>query len=122
MAEIRDPRGSPNGVWAFRGGVARGSRRRTSGSRPPEAAALARSKVPHEAVDHVVFGNVVQSSSDAVYLARHVGLGAGVRVDCPALTVNRLCGSGLRGPPPPAPRLIQLGEAEVVLAGGNRET
>jgi acetyl-CoA acetyltransferase family protein len=78
---------------------------------------LARSKVPPEAVDHVVFGNVVQSSADAVYLARHVGLGAGVRIDCPALTVNRLCGSGLEAATSGA-RLIQAGEAEVVLAGG----
>ena len=50
--------------------------------------ALARSSLAPDAVDHVVFGNVIQSSADAVYLARHVGLGAGVRIDCPALTVN----------------------------------
>jgi len=79
--------------------------------------ALARSKVTPEAIDHVVFGNVVQSSSDAVYLARHVGLGAGVRIDSPALTVNRLCGSGLEAAVSGA-RLIRSGEAEVVLAGG----
>ncbi len=79
--------------------------------------ALARSKVAPEAVDHVVFGNVVQSSSDAVYLARHVGLGAGVRIDSPALTVNRLCGSGLEAAICGA-RLIRSGEAEAVLAGG----
>jgi acetyl-CoA acetyltransferase family protein len=79
--------------------------------------ALARSKVSHESVDHVVFGNVVQSSSDAVYLARHVGLGAGVRIDSPALTVNRLCGSGLEAAVTGA-RLIRAGEADVVLAGG----
>ena len=79
--------------------------------------ALARSKVAPESVDHVVFGNVVQSSADAVYLARHVGLGVGTRVDCPALTVNRLCGSGLEAAVTGA-RLIQGGEADIVLAGG----
>ncbi len=79
--------------------------------------ALARAKVAFETVDHVVFGNVIQSSSDAVYLARHVGLGVGVRIDCPALTLNRLCGSGLEAAVTGA-RLIQSGEAEVVLAGG----
>ncbi len=79
--------------------------------------ALARSHVSSEAIDHVIFGNVIQSSSDAVYLARHVGLGVGVRVECPALTVNRLCGSGLEAVVSGA-RLIQGGEAEVVLAGG----
>jgi acetyl-CoA acetyltransferase family protein len=79
--------------------------------------ALARARVAREAIDHVVFGNVVQSSADAVYLARHVGLGVGVRIDCPAITVNRLCGSGLEAAVTGA-RLIQAGEAEAVLAGG----
>jgi acetyl-CoA acetyltransferase family protein len=79
--------------------------------------ALDRATVSPDRVDHVVFGNVVQSSGDAVYLARHIGLGAGTRVDCPALTVNRLCGSGLEAALVGA-RLIQSGEAEVVLAGG----
>jgi len=79
--------------------------------------AMARSGLSLDAVDHVVFGNVIQSSADAVYLARHVGLGAGVRIECPALTVNRLCGSGLEAAVQGA-RLIQAGEADVVLAGG----
>jgi len=79
--------------------------------------ALARSTVSSEAIDHVIFGNVIQSSSDAVYLARHVGLGVGVRIECPALTINRLCGSGLEAVVSGA-RLIQAGEGEVVLAGG----
>ena len=79
--------------------------------------ALARSTVSSEAIDHIIFGNVIQSSSDAVYLARHVGLSVGVRIECPALTVNRLCGSGLEAVVSGA-RLIQAGEGEVVLAGG----
>ena len=77
-------------------------------------AALDRSGVDPSAFGHVVFGNVLQTSSDAVYGARHVGLKAGVPVEVPALTVNRLCGSGIQAaingdmaimpPPPPAPR------------------
>ena len=60
-------------------------------------AALDRSGVDAAAVDHVIFGNVLQTSADAIYLARHVGLRAGLPIETPALTVNRLCGSGLRG-------------------------
>ena len=56
-------------------------------------AAMERSGVSADLVDHVVIGNVLQSSPDAVYGARHVALKAGIPVDVPALTVNRLCGS-----------------------------
>ncbi len=59
-------------------------------------AALERTGVAPDAVDHVVFGNVLQTSSDAVYGARHVGLRAGLPIEVPALTVNRLCGSGIQ--------------------------
>jgi len=59
-------------------------------------AALERSRVAAEEIDHVIFGNVLQSSSNAIYGARHVGLKAGVPIDRPALTVNRLCGSGMQ--------------------------
>ncbi len=79
--------------------------------------ALARTKVQPEWVDHVVFGNVQQSSVDAHYGARHVGLKAGVPVPVPALTVNRLCGSGIQAVLSGAQH-IQLGEAGIVLAGG----
>src|SRR6185503_17392610 len=58
------------------------------------AEALARSGVGATDVDHVVFGNVLQTSADAPYLARHVGLKAGVPLERPAVTVNRLCASG----------------------------
>jgi acetyl-CoA acetyltransferase family protein len=68
-------------------------------------------------IDHVVFGNVQQSSVDAHYGARHVGLKAGLPVEVPALTVNRLCGSGIQAVASAA-QMIQLGEAGVVLAGG----
>ena len=80
-------------------------------------AALARSGVEAAWVDHAVFGNVMQTSSDAIYGARHVALRAGVPIETPALTVNRLCGSGIQSAVSGA-QLIQLGEADIVLAGG----
>ncbi|HEX9287923.1 MAG TPA: acetyl-CoA C-acyltransferase [Anaeromyxobacteraceae bacterium] len=80
-------------------------------------AALAQADVSPEHVGHVVFGNVAQTSSDAIYLARHVGLRAGAPVSTPALTVNRLCGSGFEAVVQGA-RLLAAGEAEVVLVGG----
>jgi acetyl-CoA acyltransferase 2 len=80
-------------------------------------AAIARSGVPKERIDEVVFGNVIQSSADAIYLARHVGLRAGLPVGVPALTLNRLCGSGLQAILSAAAAL-RLGEATYALAGG----
>jgi acetyl-CoA acetyltransferase family protein len=68
-------------------------------------------------VDHVFIGNVQQTSSDASYLARHVALKAGLPVDTPALTVNRLCGSGFQAVVCGAQQIL-LGEAEVCLVGG----
>jgi acetyl-CoA acetyltransferase family protein len=65
----------------------------------------------------VVFGNVMQTSADAIYGARHVGLKAGLKVETPAVTVNRLCGSGIEAIAQAAQRLL-LGEATMVLAGG----
>src|SRR5262245_37944245 len=79
--------------------------------------AFERTGVKPEWVDHAVFGNVLQTSADAIYGARHIGLKAGVPVDVPALTVNRLCGSGIQAAISGA-QMIQLGEAEVVLTGG----
>jgi len=80
-------------------------------------AAIDRSGVPRELIDEVVFGNVIQSSADAIYLARHVGLRAGLPVGVPALTVNRLCGSGLQAILSAAQSLA-LGTAAYALAGG----
>src|SRR5687768_12546161 len=80
-------------------------------------AALERTRVRPDAVDHVIFGNVLQSSPDAVYGARHVGLKSGVPIDVPALTVNRLCGSGIQAAISGA-HMILLDEADVVLTGG----
>ncbi len=80
-------------------------------------AALDRAGVLPGKIDHVIMGNALQTSADAIYGARHVGLKAGVSDDCPALTVNRLCGSGLQSVAS-AGQLLQLGEANWVLAGG----
>ena len=80
-------------------------------------AALARTGVDPAWIDHTVVGNVMQTSSDAIYGARHVALKAGVPIDVPALTVNRLCGSGIQAAVSGA-QLIQLDEAEIVLTGG----
>jgi acetyl-CoA acetyltransferase family protein len=80
-------------------------------------AALERSGVRGEWVDHVVMGNALQTSGDALYGARHVGLKAGVPVDTPALTVNRLCGSGIQSVISAA-QMIRLGESRLAIAGG----
>ena len=80
-------------------------------------AALTDGGVKPEQVDQVVFGNVQQTAADAIYLARHVGLRSGVPVPAPALTVNRLCGSGFQAVVTAAEQIL-LGEAEVVLCGG----
>ena len=80
-------------------------------------AALERAGVPAEEVDNVVFGNVLQTSTDALYLARHVALKAGIPIEVPALTVNRLCGSGLQAVVTAAQSIL-LGESRLALAGG----
>ena len=79
--------------------------------------AIARSGAAAADVDHVVFGNVVQTSGDAAYLARHVGLRAGVPEETPAVTVNRLCGSGFEAIVQGAQQIL-LGDSTIVLAGG----
>jgi acetyl-CoA acyltransferase 2 len=80
-------------------------------------AALERSGIEPGSIDHVVFGNVMQTSSDAIYLARHVGLRSGVPIEAPALTVNRLCGSGFEAVAQAAQQIV-LGESRAVLVGG----
>jgi acetyl-CoA acetyltransferase family protein len=79
--------------------------------------AIRRSGVDPAEIDHAIFGNVLQTSADAIYGARHVGLKAGLRMETPAVTVNRLCGSGIEVIAQAGQRLL-LGEANVVLAGG----
>lgn len=80
-------------------------------------AALERTGVAADQIDHTIIGNALQTSSDAIYGARHVALRAGVPFDRPALTVNRLCGSGIQAIISAA-QLIMLDEARTVLAGG----
>jgi acetyl-CoA acyltransferase 2 len=80
-------------------------------------AALAQAKVSPEDIQHVVYGNVIQTSPDAIYLPRHVGLRAGVPVPVPALGVNRLCASGFQALVSAA-ELMLTGQAQVILAGG----
>ncbi len=80
-------------------------------------AALAQAGVKPEDIDNVVFGNVVQTSPDAIYLARHVGLKAGVPQHVPALTVNRLCGSGFQAVVDAALEML-AGHSECALVGG----
>jgi acetyl-CoA acetyltransferase family protein len=79
--------------------------------------AIRRSGVDAKEFDHAVFGNAQQTSGDSLYGARHVGLKAGLPIEVPALTVNRLCGSGMQAIVSGA-QMIQLGEATTVLAGG----
>ena len=81
------------------------------------AEAVRRSGVAPEDLDHVVMGNALQTSGDALYGARHVGLKAGLPVTTPALTVNRICGSGVQAIVTAA-QMIQLEEAALALAGG----
>src|SRR5918911_2807932 len=79
--------------------------------------AMERASVEAKEFDHCVFGNAQQTSGDALYGARHVALRAGLPIEVPALTVNRLCGSGMQAIVNGA-QMIQLGEAKTVLAGG----
>ena len=79
--------------------------------------AVERSGVQPEAIDHVVFGNAQQTSADAIYLARHIGLQAGLPIETPAVTINRLCGSGFEAIIQGAQQIL-LDESSVVLAGG----
>jgi acetyl-CoA C-acetyltransferase/acetyl-CoA acyltransferase 2 len=80
-------------------------------------AAIAQAGVAPDRIGHVIIGNVMQTSPDAIYCARHVGLKSGLPITVPALTVNRLCGSGFQAIVSGAEQLL-LGEHDVVLVGG----
>jgi acetyl-CoA acyltransferase 2 len=80
-------------------------------------AAIASAKVKPDDIDNVVFGNVVQTSADAIYIARHIGLKAGIPQQVPALTVNRLCGSGFQAIVDAALEML-AGHSECALVGG----
>src|SRR5579859_588903 len=80
-------------------------------------AALEQCSADKGSIGHVIVGNVMQTSTDAIYCARHVGLKAGLPIETPALTVNRLCGSGFQALVSGAEQIL-LGDHEVVLVGG----
>ena len=79
--------------------------------------ALAQSGIALDAIGHVIIGNVMQTSADAIYCARHIGLKAGLPISTPAVTVNRLCGSGFEAVIQGAHQLL-LGDHDAVLVGG----
>ncbi|KAL3923656.1 MAG: hypothetical protein SGILL_001529 [Bacillariaceae sp.] len=83
-------------------------------------AALQSANLDPEAVDSIFFGNVIQSSADAAYLARHVGLRSGMKLAAPSLTINRLCGSGFETVILGA-QSIQLGESNIAICGGTEQ-
>jgi acetyl-CoA acyltransferase 2 len=85
---------------------------------PTAKAALERAGVSPDQVDHVIYGNVLQTSNDGIYLPRHVGLRVGIPVHVPALGVARLCGSGFQAIITAAEQIL-TGQANVVLAGGS---
>lgn len=80
-------------------------------------AAIEAAGISPDQLDHAFIGNALQTSSDAIYLARHVALQSGVPQEKPALTVNRLCGSGFEAIVQGAKEIV-LGEADVCLTGG----
>ncbi len=82
------------------------------------SAALQEANIPLDIVEQVIFGNVLQTSNDAIYLARHIALRSELPIHTPALTVNRLCGSGFEAITQGA-RLIKTKEAQCVLVGGS---
>jgi acetyl-CoA acyltransferase 2 len=98
------------------GGLARDLRATELGAHASRAAILDSGLRPEE-IDQVVFGNVVQTSVDDAYCARHIGLRAGLPVGVPALTVNRLCGSGFQAVVSAAQE-IRTGDADACLVGG----
>lgn len=79
--------------------------------------AMKRSNVSTEMIDHVIYGNVIHTHTNAAYLARHIGLKAGIPKEVPALTLNRLCGSGAQSIVTAAQHIL-LDEADIILAGG----
>src|SRR5262245_38874520 len=80
-------------------------------------AAIERAQIEPAQVDHVVFGNVIQTQPGDAYMARVVGMSAGIPKETPAFTVNRLCGTGVQAIVSAA-QAIATGDAEIALAGG----
>ncbi len=107
--------GARTAFGAFGGGLA--SQTATDLAVAASTEAIKRSGVDPQLVNHVVMGNVLQTSKDAIYLARHVGLRSGLKVETPGIIINLLCGSGVQAVAN-AEMLIDAGHADVVLAGG----
>jgi acetyl-CoA acyltransferase 2 len=80
-------------------------------------AAIQKAGIDPKEIDQAIFGNVMQSSADAAYLARHVALHSGLTKESTALTLNRLCGSGFQSILSAAEQIL-LGQAKIILAGG----
>ncbi len=80
-------------------------------------AAIKQAGIDASVIDDIMFGNVSQTAKDTPYLARHVGIRSGMRLDIPGLTVNRLCGAGFEAIVQAA-KCIGMGESQVVAAGG----
>ena len=80
-------------------------------------AAVKRAGIEPDQIEQVVFGNVIHTAPEDMYMARVVGIRAGIPKEAPAFTVNRLCGSGVQAIVSAA-QAIQTGDAEIVLAGG----
>lgn len=107
--------GARTAFGAFGGGLA--SQTATDLAVAASTEAIKRSGVDPQLVNHVVMGNVLQTSKDAIYLARHVALRSGLKVETPGIIINLLCGSGVQAVAN-AEMLIDAGHADVVLAGG----
>lgn len=107
--------GARTAFGAFGGGLA--SKSATDLAVAASKAAIERSGVEPGLVDQVVMGNVLQTSKDAIYLARHVALRSGLKTETPGLIINLLCGSGIQAVAN-AEMLLDAGKASVVLAGG----
>lgn len=107
--------GARTAFGAFGGGLA--SQTATDLAVAASTEAIKRSGVDPQQVNHVVMGNVLQTSKDAIYLARHVALRSGLKVDTPGIIINLLCGSGVQAVGN-AEMMIDAGHADIVLAGG----
>ena len=109
LSAVRTPFGTMNGSLK--------SLTATDIAIPAAKEALSQAGVAPDDIDHVIFGNVLQTSNDAIYLARHVGLRSDIPIEVPALTVNRLCGSGFQAVVNAAEQIL-TGQANAVLCGG----
>lgn len=107
--------GARTAFGAFGGGLA--GQTATDLAVAASTEAIKRSALDPEQVDQVIMGNVLQTSKDAIYLARHVALRSGLKTETPGLIINLLCGSGVQAVAN-AEMLIDAGHAQVVLAGG----